>query len=297
MVENDLKFVESTTLDEISSRLENEPPGTVESKIECELYFEKLNLGGLTDMYNYSINPKLYQHFEFPKHKTLEDTKEYLKKLLERMRTKADGRAAMYWFVRKKTDSKLIGTIGLFDIDTNRRSAEWGYGVDPDLWGKGYILEMQETVKHYAFERLNLNRLTSRTSIHNKETISSVVSAGFKCEGVLRHFYRFSNHEFVDAKIFSILSSEYFAELKQGEQTHVKLNRHEITRILAKVFNVDNVSDNAKMDDVSNWDSLNHINIIVMLEKESGYKFSPKQISQLRSVDEIYNLLNNCSNR
>ena len=40
----------------------------------------------------------------------------------------------------------------MINLNYSRKSLEWGYGIDPKLWGKGYILMIQECLKKYVFE-------------------------------------------------------------------------------------------------------------------------------------------------
>jgi RimJ/RimL family protein N-acetyltransferase/acyl carrier protein len=284
-------YTDAASTSDVFLRLDSELPGTVEYENDGDLYFERLNIYGLDDFLGYSLNKKLYTHLEFPPQKSIEETKKYLEKLLSRVGSKVEDRTAMYWFVRKISDNKLVGTIGLLDIDVRRRSAEWGYGVDPEFWGKGCILEMQEKVKHYVFERLSFNRLTSRTSINNSETISSVASAGFKCEGVLRDYYKFEDNGFVDAKIFAMLASEYFNDLEQSARLDLNISKSDIISIISETFNMIEVDENSSMDNIFQWDSLNHIKLIINIEKETGCKIKPKQISQMRSINSIYKIL------
>ena len=52
------------------------------------------------------------------------------------------------------------------------------------------------------------------------------------------------------------------------------------------------INDIDNMDTVTDWDSLNHIKIILNIEKHTGYKFSPIEISQARSVSNIQEIIN-----
>ena len=85
----------------------------------------------------------------------------------------------------------------MVNINYNRKSTEWGYAVDPDLWGNGYVLKIQEDLKTYVFETLGLNRIYGITMINNKRTIESVLAAGAKHEGIIRDYYC-KNNIFID---------------------------------------------------------------------------------------------------
>ena len=92
----------------------------------------------------------------------------------------------------------MIGTVRLVNIDINRRSVEWGYGINPELWGRGYIFEIQENLKDYIFNKLKLNRLWGKTRIDNDRTKSSLLAAGAKEEGIFRESQKDSNGVYYD---------------------------------------------------------------------------------------------------
>ena len=115
---------------------------------------------------------------------------------------------SMYWFVRRKKDNLLIGTAALNDINFERKSAEIGYGISPDLWGNVYALQIIETLKHYCFEVLALNRIFGKTFIDNKKVINLTKSLSFKKEGVAKEFY-FKNYKYIDAYLYSLIKKDY----------------------------------------------------------------------------------------
>ena len=127
---------------EIANVLETILPGS--DFLESDIYFEPLSMSGLEEMHKYSIDERLYEFFEFKPFETINDTKNYINKLLnKRMSYEGDQKQGMYWFVRRVNDKKLLGTACVVNIDYSRKSLEWGYGIDPKLWGKGYILKIQ----------------------------------------------------------------------------------------------------------------------------------------------------------
>ena len=109
------------------------------------------------------------------------------------------------------SDDVLVGTAGLLNLDYDRKSIEWGYGIDPNLWGKGYVLKIQEALKTYVFETLRLNRLHGITMVNNQRTIESVIASGAKHEGIIRDYYC-KDDIFIDGWQYSILAKDYFAE-------------------------------------------------------------------------------------
>ena len=47
------------------------------------------------------------------------------------------------------------------------------------------------------------------------------------------------------------------------------------------------IKNNTKIKDIKKWDSLNHIKIIVMLEKKFNIKFSGDQVYNVKNINDI----------
>lgn len=280
-------------------------------EMERRLYLEPFTLNGLDEMHSYSCDPRLYQYFTFPPHETLDDTRAYMDKLLQRMGTEVYGRSAMYWFIRKIENDQLIGSIGLTDINYEYQSCEWGFGIDPNEWGKGFILEIEEILKHYVFSTLGLNRLYGKTRCDNKPTLASVLSSGFSQEGVMRQFYRDHKGVYYDAIVYSLLAEEFFRQKsndpsvssnlsvtteKEGGVVEVQAVTETIMDILEITQeDIEYPDQLLSMENVAEWDSHRHIKVIAALQAKYGVQFTPKQVASARSVDEIINIISAAS--
>lgn len=255
-----------------------------------EIYFEPISLSGLDEMHEYSVKEEFYEFFEFEPFKTIDETEQYLKKIIKRTEVKDGDISAMYWFVRLKDGDQLLGTAALVNINKTRESAEIGYGIDPQHWGNGYILKIQNSLIKYAFESLNLNRLYGCTMVSNKRTISSILSAGFKKEGVLRDYYH-KKEIFIDGFKYSMLKKDYFL------LTNKEFNKKEISLndliSLVKIELKEPIDENSSMLNTTNWDSLSHLGIIVKLSEEYNIKLNPIEIANATSIKELYKICNN----
>ena len=178
-----------------------------------ELSGERLDLvsldeAGLDDMFEYSKMPEFYRFMaELDVQKTLEDTQQYLKKLIKR----SDSAEGHYWFIRHRSDNKIIGTCGLLNFDRNRNSIEIGYGLSPHYWGHGYFQEVLAITLNFCFSKLNLHRVWAKTQADNAPSISALCRTGFKQEGIMRDYYR-SSHDgkYYDAALLGMLSSDFY---------------------------------------------------------------------------------------
>jgi len=273
----------------------NSNPGEKKSNInllneDIDIYFEPLSLRGLTEMYRYSKDARLYEFFEFDSMDTIEKTADYIKKLELRMAGEPLNKTAMYWFVRRKYDNYLIGSAALLSLNYERQSVDWGYAIDPELWGLGYILQIQELLKYFVFEQLELNRLAGTTMVTNQRTIASLITSGMKHEGNLRNFYC-KNGEYIDAWQYSMLKEEYF-ELKNNFQvSNVRYSTKEIVSIISSVLTEEEVTHNSSMFTLSSWDSFAHMSIMIEVTKKTGIVLTPAEVSRANSVKALTKIL------
>jgi len=252
------------------------------------IFFERLSMDGLEEMHAYSVDERMYEHLGFDAFKEISETEEYIKKLLDRVE---EGNAA-YWFVRRSSDNKLIGTAGLLRLEFQNQSIEWGFGIDPDLWGEGYIFQIMEALKKYVFEELQLNRLYGTTFITNERTISSLKATGMQNEGILREF-SIKNGQHIDGWKYSMLKSEYFAD-NNGAYNEVenKFDEEFIIKIISGVLSSKDINEETDMANTKKWDSLNHMAIIIELTQKTKKNLTPKQIAEATSVKNILEILN-----
>ena len=170
----------------------------------------KINMQGLEDMHEYSSRIEFYKYLEYDSFKSIEETENYLRKIVNRSNRKN----SHYWFIRLNNTDKVIGTFGLLNIDYSRKSVEIGYGLSPDYWGKGYFKEALLGVLEYLFIEIKLNRIGAKTQSNNLSSIKSLKNSGFQKEGIMREYYVSSDNKKYDATLLSILSIDYFKFLR-----------------------------------------------------------------------------------
>lgn len=63
--------------------------------------------------------------------------------------------------------------------------------------------------------------------------------------------------------------------------------------IFRDVFDDDSleISDSTNSDDIEDWDSLEHIALVVSMEKEFNLKFDIKQVNKLENVGQMVDLI------
>ncbi len=107
------------------------------------------------------------------------------------------------------SDNRLIGLVGLKDINYINQSAEFYVIIgDRSLQGRGYGTEATKLMIRYGFMELNLNRIQTQDMEENIGGWRADEKAGFKYEGTLREvILRFGKYN--DVRVYSLLRSEY----------------------------------------------------------------------------------------
>ena len=68
-----------------------------------------------------------------------------------------------------------------------------------------------------------------------------------------------------------------------------------LNNVFRDVFDDDtiSVSDNTTSKDIPDWDSLEHINLIVAVEQEFGIKFNMGEVTTMKNVGEMVDIIIN----
>ncbi len=69
--------------------------------------------------------------------------------------------------------------------------------------------------------------------------------------------------------------------------------RQEIKKTMAVIFkiNENSIPENIEMNKIVNWDSLNHLNLIVALEEKFKVSFEPDEIAEMVNIDKIVDMI------
>jgi diamine N-acetyltransferase len=115
---------------------------------------------------------------------------------------------ALSIFLKEDADLKIIGTIGLYEINARHQRAIWRIRLDPTQQGRGYATEAIKLLLDYGFNTLNLNKITSDSFADNEAIVRLTLKLGFKQEGLLVGHY-FHKGKFGDAIQFGLLRKDF----------------------------------------------------------------------------------------
>lgn len=175
--------------------------------IETErLILRKFDVNDASDMYNnWAADNNVSRYLSWTSHSSIEESENILKMWVDDY-TNIEN---YNWAIEIKENKKVVGSIGLLNIDNNIENAEIGYCISKELWNKGIMTEAFNGIIDFAFKEVGFERITARHHIDNSASGRVMEKCGLKYEGTLRKIHKINTGELVDCKYYSILKEEY----------------------------------------------------------------------------------------
>ena len=102
-------------------------------------------------------------------------------------------------------DEKVIGSIGVFrQANIHRKTAELGYYIAEEYWGKGIMTEAVRQICNYVFENSDIIRIYAEPFATNFASCRVLEKAGFQLEGTLRS-NAVKSGKVMDMKMYSLI--------------------------------------------------------------------------------------------
>ena len=106
-------------------------------------------------------------------------------------------------------DDKAIGSIGVFrQQNIHRQTAEMGYYIAEEYWGKGIMTDAVKQICEYVFKNSDILRIYAEPFAYNTGSCRVLEKAGFQYEGTLRN-NAVKNGKVIDMKMYSLLREEH----------------------------------------------------------------------------------------
>lgn len=105
-------------------------------------------------------------------------------------------------------NGEASGSIGAFIEDNvHRKTAELGYYLAEEYWGKGIMTKVLRSMAKYLFENFDLIRVYAQPFANNTGSRRALEKAGFRLEGTLKNNV-IKNDVVQDDCIYAILKDE-----------------------------------------------------------------------------------------
>lgn len=168
------------------------------------LLMRKFRAGDLYDVNEYSSKEEVPCYLLWTPHLNLKETQGYLDYMFRRYRKAIHSD----WAITLKTNGKVIGNLGVSGIDIPNETAELGYVLSPDYWGKGYMDEAIEALLEVTFCRLEAHRAVLRILDGNTHSEAFALRHGFRKEGTAVASL-FVKGEYRTVHTYAMLDTEY----------------------------------------------------------------------------------------
>jgi len=113
------------------------------------------------------------------------------------------------FLIRALADDRPIGMVDLNDVSPGSFNCWVGIGIgERGAWGQGYGTDAMRVILRYAFDELNLHRVTLDVFGYNERAIRSYEKCGFKEEGRERQWLR-RDGKYHDLVFMGILQEEW----------------------------------------------------------------------------------------
>lgn len=169
------------------------------------LILRKVTIEDIQDMYLYGSDEEVSKYVTWNTHETISDTKGFVEFVLNKYKNKQ----VSLWGIECKENGKFIGTIDFVWWQPNNKTAEIGYVISKDYWGKGLTSEVAKEIIKFGFEKMNLVRIQARCDVENIGSARVMEKAGMSFEGIIRKGI-FVKGMHRDLKMYSILNEEFY---------------------------------------------------------------------------------------
>ncbi|RSD25391.1 GNAT family N-acetyltransferase [Mesobacillus subterraneus] len=167
------------------------------------MILRKITLGDIDDIHAYASNPEVSKYVFWNAHQSRADTEEYVKAVLSLYE---QGKLAP-WGIHFKEDHKLVGTADFVSWQPQHKTAEIGYALSQDYWGKGIATEAARELIRFGFKNMDLVRIQAKCLVANKGSERVMEKAGMTYEGILRKYVLIKGIHY-DVKMYSIVKED-----------------------------------------------------------------------------------------
>ncbi|MGL5749064.1 MAG: GNAT family N-acetyltransferase [Paraclostridium sp.] len=176
--------------------------------IESEKFtLRPATLDDASDLFEYYSQEKALKYLPIQPHQNIKETEKFIQEFFIDNYLKG---LVGHWVIFFKEDNKVIGHLGLNNIDKNSIEAEIGIAINPNYWGRDFATELTIFTIKYGFEYLNIEKLVAMTSKSNKHTRKSLESLGFEYVGrYIKKEMTYSGIKYMDCDTYHLLRKNY----------------------------------------------------------------------------------------
>ena len=147
-------------------------------EIETKNYLlRSVSLNDAYDMFEYYKQLEVVKYLPMNAHKNVSDTKRFIKSFF--IDNYKQGKIG-HFAVVDKMDNKVIGNVGLNNIDKSDIEGEIGICINPTYWGHDIATELGKEILKFVFNNTNIQTIVANTYEDNKRTRKSLKNLNFR---------------------------------------------------------------------------------------------------------------------
>ncbi|MBL7739983.1 MAG: GNAT family N-acetyltransferase [Chitinophagaceae bacterium] len=123
-------------------------------------------------------NEAVNKYLDRIKARSLEDARRFINKVNNSIRNNE----AIFWGICPATETTIIGTACLWNIDIQNEKAEIGYELLPAWQGKGLMQEALSVIIDFGFAYMHLRAIVAMADQQNERSVKLLEKHGFKRE-------------------------------------------------------------------------------------------------------------------
>ncbi len=170
-----------------------------------KLILRKPEITDAQDFFELRSNEQVMQYVNRPIAKTIEDAQNLLTLILDKLKANE----GINWTIALHiAPHKVIGNIGIWQLQKEDYRGEIGYMLHPNYWRMGIMQDAITAVLHYGFNQMKLHSIEAKTSPLNIASALLLKKTGFLLEA---HFQEncYWNGSFGDTTVYSLLAHNY----------------------------------------------------------------------------------------
>lgn len=139
------------------------------------LLLRRMDYKDIDDLFEMRKDPRMNEYTDAKLDENPVETKEYI----DKMNKGIDDNRWIIWAIEHKESNKVIGSISIWNLNSEENNGELGYGIIPDYQGQGLMKEALLNVVKYAFDTMNLEKLDAYTEENNHRSIKLLERCNF----------------------------------------------------------------------------------------------------------------------
>jgi ribosomal-protein-alanine N-acetyltransferase len=139
------------------------------------LLLRRMHRKDIYDLFEMRKDPRMNEYVDAKLDEGTAETKNYI----DKMNNGIDDNKWIIWAIEHRESKKVIGSISIWNINKELKSAELGYGINPDYQGKGFMKEALLSAVEYGFDVMKLDVVEAYTEESNLKSIKLLEGCNF----------------------------------------------------------------------------------------------------------------------